>query len=200
MTKRKIVGLLAREHGLFALKALVDSDSFEIDLVFTHRYEPKSKGGQERSEFKQYLDYCSANGIELVEVNSKKEAKDIINKLNPLDNLDILLSVSWRYLVGVDILALFPFGGINLHRGLLPNYPGAEPILQALKNGDDKVYITAHKMIEEIDQGELIKTYEHSINHLDFEKIDDKVECIKKELGPQFGVLSLEALALRMEK
>lgn len=194
--KRKLVGLLARDHGLYALKALMNSPSFEVALVFTHRYEPKSLGGKERAEFRHYQEYCCENEIELLEVDSKKEANEMIHSLSFLGDLDVLLSVSWRYLVSKEILERFAFGGVNLHRGLLPNYPGAEPILQALKNGDEQIYISAHKMIEEIDQGKVLKLYGHSVNHLNSLAMDVKINRIKEELGPHFGDLSIEALML----
>ncbi|MEC9282168.1 MAG: formyltransferase family protein, partial [Bdellovibrionota bacterium] len=119
------------------------------------------------------------------------------NSLGRFSDTDVLLSVSWRYLIPMEALGQFPLGGVNLHRGLLPNYPGAEPILQALKNGDEKIFITAHKMIKEIDRGEILKLYEHPINHLNSLSLDAKIKTIKKELGPHFGDLCIEVLSLQ---
>ena len=86
-------------------------------------------------------------------------------------------------------------GGLNLHRGKLPNYPGAEPIKQALNNKDSHITVTSHLLAEEIDSGEPIALYKHPVNHND-RSLDDNVERLKEELTPNFGPLLIKSLEL----
>jgi methionyl-tRNA formyltransferase len=42
---------------------------------------------------------------------------------------------------------------VNIHPSLLPHYRGLEPVLQAMKAGDNKFGVTVHRLAESIDAG-----------------------------------------------
>ena len=54
---------------------------------------------------------------------------------------------------------------INIHYSLLPKYRGASPIQSSLLNGDLISGITFMKMLEGLDDGDLIKQYEINIKN-----------------------------------
>ena len=91
-------------------------------------------------------------------------------------------------------------GGVNLHRGKLPEYAGAEPIKQALNNKEKLIYITSHILAEEIDSGDIITEYEHPVNYNGKNSFNENIERLKRELTPYFGPLLINSLDMMAEK
>lgn len=198
----KIVGYFAREHGLNGLVSLLNSDNYKPICIFTHRFKPKSQdpNRSEREDFSEYESLCRKNNIPLYTVDSKKEAMKIEEILMELEEFDFIASISWRRLIPEDQLNMPKIGGVNLHRGKLPDYAGAEPIKQALNNKDQFIYITSHILEKEIDSGETITTYEHPVNYDHKESLDENIERLKRELTPHFGPLLIKSLNLMVER
>ena len=61
-------------------------------------------------------------------------ALDIIKELNP----DIIIVVAYGKILPKDILDLPPYGCVNVHASLLPEYRGAAPIQRAVIDGKTK--------------------------------------------------------------
>ncbi|MGM0444334.1 MAG: formyltransferase family protein, partial [Fibrobacterota bacterium] len=120
----------------------------------------------------------------------------VVQELAP----DLLVSVSWRMLIPPSILAIPRFGGVNLHRGFLPRYKGAEPVRRALENGDHEIGITAHVLAEEIDAGEVLAVVRHPVLSGYTHSLHDLTECLKSEITPLFGPLLIEALDILAEQ
>lgn len=198
----KVVGFLAREHGLNGLASLIDSDVYNPICIFTHKLKPKSEDPNrfEREDFKKYESLCKTHNIPLYAIDSKKEAIKIEEILMELKKFDFIVSISWRRLIPANQLNMPKIGGINLHRGKLPEYPGAEPIKQALNNRDRFVYITSHVLAEEIDSGETIAVYKHPVNYNNNESLYENIERLKRELTPHFGPLLIKSLNLMVVK
>lgn len=194
--KKKVLAFLARAHGLNGLQALVKSPDFSIVALVTHKLLPKSEDSlrQERPEYRQFLDIAKALQLPFFTVDGQKEQLEIDKALLHL-SYDWIVSISWRRLIPTEILEHASQGGVNLHRGRLPDYPGAEPIKQALLKGDSSVTISAHRLTPQLDEGELLAVYEHSLVHLDPTlPIEQRIAQIKEELTPHFGPLLLQAL------
>ncbi|MDP1835694.1 MAG: formyltransferase family protein [Chlamydiales bacterium] len=184
----RVVALLARTHGLNGLQALLNSTKYQVVAIATHRLLPKSESEEraERSDFAHYQTLATQHDIPLYTVDSKAEQQKLEETLLNMD-YDFLASISWRRLIPLSLINHARFGGVNLHRGRLPDYPGAEPIKQALSKGDKTVVITAHILDEQIDHGRTLCVYEHPVTHQDIERIKD-------ELTSHFGPLLLQAL------
>ena len=200
--KYSVVGFLAREHGLNGLNSLVNSDTYNTICVFTHKLKPKSQDSNRsvREDYSEYESLCRNNNIPLYAIDSKKEAIKIDEILLELKDFDFIASISWRRLIPVNQLNMPKIGGVNLHRGKLPDYAGAEPIKQALNNGDHFVFITSHILAEEIDCGETIATYKHPANFNNNESLYENIERLKFELKPHFGPLLIKSLDTMVEK
>lgn len=190
-----VVGFFAREHGLNGLQALLQSDNYKVLALFTHRLKPLSEDPErsEREEYSQYIALTQKHHIPLYSIDSKKEESEIEKILSSLD-FDYIASISWRRLIPSNILAMAKKGCINLHRGKLPNYPGAEPIKQALINRDKEITITAHVMTEVIDGGRTVAFYRHPVNYQENKTMEENIDRLKKEITPFFGPLLLESL------
>lgn len=177
----KIAAFLAREHGLAGLKALLNEANVQITALYTHRYEPQSR--QERAEIPLYLAIAKQHHLPFQTIDSSKEMEALT-----LD-ADLILSISWRYRFSQKLLLSCPLGGINIHRGALPQYGGAEPIKRALQNGEKQILICAHQMIEQIDAGPVLEYAIHDVVRIEGEGMEIAVERIKKEITPLFALL-----------
>jgi methionyl-tRNA formyltransferase len=78
--------------------------------------------------------------------------REQIARLQP----DLLISFAYGRIFGPKFLALFPWGGINIHPSLLPKYRGAAPIPQAILNRDRETGITIQKLAAEMDAGDIL--------------------------------------------
>jgi len=198
----KVVGFLAREHGLNGLAGLINSDNYKPVCIFTHKFIPKSQdpNRSEREDFSKYELLCKTHNIPLYAIDSKEEAMKIDEILTELKEFDFITSISWRRLIPVNQLNMAKIGGVNLHRGKLPDYAGAEPIKQALNSGNHFIYITSHILAEEIDSGDTISAHKHPVNYDNNQSLDKNIERLKCELTPHFGSLLIKSLNLMVDR
>jgi methionyl-tRNA formyltransferase len=81
------------------------------------------------------------------------------NALNNLRdvNCDILVSVNYLFVIENDLISLPKKIAINFHGSLLPKYRGRTPHVWAIINGEKITGITAHKIDEGCDTGDIIE-------------------------------------------
>ena len=120
-----------------------------------------------------YADRCG-----LCVVRSEGEIRDetvrTIAGLMP----DIVISANWRRLIGRSVLDQARFGGLNVHRSLLPAYGGLNPINWAVVNGETESGVTIHDLADRIDHGDIILQRRFPI-----ETSETGFEVHKKSLG-----------------
>lgn len=154
MTRARLrtVALAARDPGIALLRdGLLKHPDLDLCAVVTHGLLPKAEGGGERAELAQFRQLCESGGVPLI-VADGATAKDL-GSLFPSGPLDLLISLSWRYILPQVVLDRFRHGCLNLHRGALPTYAGAKPVQRAIEAGETRVAITCHEMVEEVDAG-----------------------------------------------
>src|SRR3990167_4330717 len=193
----RTVALLGRESGIFVLKdALLNNPLINMTAVYTHGLLPKKEGGLQRPELSHYMDICKSANIPL-HVLDMPEARQLVSYL-PKEDFDLLIVLSWRYILEKSILDRPKVAAMNVHRGALPKYKGAEPVLRAINAGDRSVSITAHHMTEQLDDGQIVATVEIDILPCPA-SVDAKeyAEQIKQTLYPHYAPLvrfSIESL------
>lgn len=194
MKKIKIVALLARDVGLNVLQnVLIPDKRFEICYVISHKKLPKSEGGSVRPESEDYFKECQRHNIKLLFLDYP-EAKHPEKYLPPSTSFDLLIVLSWRFILTKEFLNRFNLA-INIHRGELPKYKGAEPVKQAVEAGEKHIEITAHQMVEEIDAGPTICKVAYNIHPCPIKMLLlDYVETIKSNLKPLYAPLVKEAI------
>ncbi len=69
---------------------------------------------------------------------------------------DLIIVASYGKILPKELLAIAPYGAINAHASLLPQYRGASPIQNALLNGDTQTGVTLIQMDEGLDTGPMI--------------------------------------------
>jgi methionyl-tRNA formyltransferase len=70
--------------------------------------------------------------------------------------VDLLLSVSWRYMIPPSIYKRARLGSFVLHDSLLPQYRGFSPTVWAMINGEKQTGVTLFHMAEAVDAGDIV--------------------------------------------
>ena len=84
------------------------------------------------------------------------EALKIMQELKP----DLTVVAAYGKILPKDILDVAPFGNVNVHGSLLPQYRGSAPIQWSVINGDKVTGITTMFMAEGMDTGDMIMKFE----------------------------------------
>ena len=69
---------------------------------------------------------------------------------------DLIVVAAYGRILPNAILALPPYGCINVHASLLPKYRGAGPIQWAIANGEAETGITIMQISEQMDAGDIL--------------------------------------------
>ena len=69
---------------------------------------------------------------------------------------DILIAVSWRYMVPAQVYQRARSGAFVFHDSLLPAYRGFAPTVWAIANGEDHTGVTLFEMTEAVDSGAIV--------------------------------------------
>jgi methionyl-tRNA formyltransferase len=193
----RTVALIGRDGGLALLRdGLLDNERVDLVGVFTHGKLPHAEGGGVRSELQTYKLICAEENVPLTVLDAP-DARRLEDHL-PSD-LDLLVVLSWRFILAPAALRVPKLGALNLHRGALPEFAGAEPVRRAIEAGKTRTAITAHMMVEKIDMGPEIARVWVDIPPLPPNSSSaEHAETIKKRLVGLYAPLAraaIEALA-----
>ncbi len=71
---------------------------------------------------------------------------------------DVIVSVAAPEIFKLELLSIPRLGCINMHSGRLPTYRGMMPTFWQMLRGEPAVTITAHRMAEKLDAGDVLAT------------------------------------------
>jgi len=71
-------------------------------------------------------------------------------------SVDLILAVSWRYMIPSDVYRKARLGAFVFHDSLLPGYRGFAPTVWAIVNGEDHTGVTLFAMVDEVDAGDIV--------------------------------------------
>lgn len=71
-------------------------------------------------------------------------------------SVDLMLVVSWRYLIPASIYARAKRGTYIFHDSLLPTYRGFAPTVWAIVNGEDHTGVTLFEIADDVDSGDIV--------------------------------------------
>ncbi len=143
--------------GLSALRSIVAS-GHEVGLVVT---PGETRGKPDGTPFPSVAAYAIRHGLRIV--RSEDKVCDQTIQTNALLKPDIVISANWRKLISRSVLDHARFGGLNVHRSLLPAYGGLDPINWAVVNGKTESGVTIHVLDDRIDLGDIILQRRFSI-------------------------------------
>ena len=69
---------------------------------------------------------------------------------------DLMVLAGFMRILGASAIARFPGRIVNIHPSLLPAFPGAHAVEQALEYGVKSTGVTVHFVDEEVDHGPII--------------------------------------------
>jgi methionyl-tRNA formyltransferase len=101
---------------------------------------------------------------------------------------EVLVVVAYGLLVPPEVLALPPFGCVNIHASLLPRWRGAAPIERAILAGDTSTGITIMQLDAGLDSGPILLQERLPISR------DHTGGSLRAELAPLGAQALLEAL------
>jgi methionyl-tRNA formyltransferase len=134
--------------GVACLQELLGQGA-NVVAVVTHRDDPG-----ETIWFGSVAELAAANGIpvQTPEDPNVPAFVEEVRRLRP----DLIFSFYYRRLLSQAILAVPPFGAINLHGSLLPKYRGRAPLNWVLARGETATGVTLHYMDARADHGDII--------------------------------------------
>ena len=124
----------------------------------------------------------TGTGVQVVLVN-KEQLETKLKKIIKQHNITLGFVITFSFKVPAAVYAIPEKGFFNVHSGPLPEYRGADPVFQQVKNRDEKTGVTIHKLTENFDAGDIVIK-----------------EMIKADFNDTYGLLNnkLSELASRL--
>jgi methionyl-tRNA formyltransferase len=145
----KLVLLCATQRGLAVLKKLTELlPTCELAVV-SFREE-----SCEPPFFEAVREFSLAHNGSFFEAR-RIESEDMA-ELWQGTSIDLILAVSWRYLIPVTIYKRARLGTYVFHDSLLPAYRGFSPTVWAMINGETETGVTLFEINERMDGGAII--------------------------------------------
>lgn len=182
----RIVFMGTPDFAAASLRKLLE-EGFEVVGVFTQPDRPKGRGME--LAFSPVKELALQAGLPVYQPDKMRDgtALSILRELRPA----ILAVVAYGRILPDELLALPPYGAVNVHGSLLPKYRGAAPIQWAVLNGDAVTGVTTMYLAHDMDAGDLIFAEETPIG--EFETSGELFDRLK-EMGAELLVKTLRAI------
>ncbi len=145
----RILLLCATRRGYLFLEKLAELLPRSELIVFSFREELR-----EPPFVDDICDLTLAVGGQFVEIQrTDVSLRSHFQKYAPID---LMLVVSWRYLIPSGIYGLPRKGTFVFHDSLLPEYRGFSPTVWAIVNGEDHTGVSIFEIAEEVDSGPIV--------------------------------------------
>ena len=135
--------------GYQCLEWLIGHPSIVVRLVISHQ---PYKG--ENVWFNSVLNLAREYRIAVLDADIDKAAK--ITSAVQTAKPDFILSINYRKIISSMLLSVPTRGAYNIHDSLLPAYKGFSPSVWAMLKGETETGVTIHKMVEEVDSGDIV--------------------------------------------
>jgi methionyl-tRNA formyltransferase len=149
--KYKTIFMGTPEFALLGLRAILNSDVFEIVGVFTQPDKPI--GRKQISTPPPIKTLALENNLSVFQPQKIRTEAEVIRNLQP----DLIVVIAYGQIIPQEILDIPTFGCINVHASLLPKYRGAACLNAPILNGDTKTGITIMKMDAGLDTGPILR-------------------------------------------
>ena len=183
----RLVFMGTPEFACESLKTLIEN-SYIVVAVVTAPDKPAGRGQKiNQSAVKQY---SLEHGIPVLQPEKLKD-ESFVEELRTYKS-DLQVVVAFRMLPEV-VWNMPPFGTINLHGSLLPQYRGAAPLNWPIINGDTESGVTTFLLDKEIDTGNILFQEKISIGAEDtVGDLHDRLMVI----GSRLVLKTIDALAV----
>lgn len=149
-TNLRIVFMGTPEFAVASLDALLQAGCNVVGVI-TAPDKPAGRGMQlQQSAVKKYATQHNLNILQPEKLKNEIFIKELQNL-----QADLQIVVAFRMLPEI-VWNMPPFGTINVHGSLLPQYRGAAPINWAIINGEKTTGVTTFKLKHQIDTGNIL--------------------------------------------
>ena len=148
----KIVFMGTPDFAEESLKAIYEA-GHEIVAVVTNPDKPKGRGMKMIPS--PVKEYAIEKNLKIFQPEKVKNNEEFVNALRALQP-DVICVVAYGKILPKEILNIPPYGCINVHASLLPQYRGAAPVQWAVLNGDKTTGVTTMYMDVGMDTGDMI--------------------------------------------
>lgn len=176
----KIVFMGTMNFAVPILRALNESD--EVVLVVT---QPDRPAGRKRDLRASPVKECALR-LDLPVFQPEKIRRDFAPVVSA--HPDLIVVAAYGQMIPKAVLDLPPFGCVNVHASLLPQYRGGAPMQRAIMAGDAETGVTVMHMAEKMDSGDLISQASLPI------LLSDDVESLEAKLADLGASLLLASL------
>ena len=157
MPRLKVLYAGSPEASAHTLERLVeysgrDDCGFEVCAVLSN---PPTAKGRHKTPTPTPVAFTAARlGLPcLTPERLNADARKQVSALSP----DILVCFAYGHIFGPKFLALFKFGGLNLHPSALPKYRGCSPVNAAILNRDTETAFTVQTLSLAMDEGAIVR-------------------------------------------
>ena len=137
----------------FALPAL-DALHAEHQVVLVVTQPDRRRGRGQKLAYPPVKEAALSKNLPLWQPPSLR-GPEAIERLRMV-RADVFVTAAIGYLIPPQVLAIPPFGCLNLHASLLPRWRGAAPISAAILHGDAETGVTLMLMDEGLDTGPIL--------------------------------------------
>lgn len=174
----KLVFMGTPDYAVNTLEGLI-SAGHNVAAVFAR---PDKPVGRKHIITPPPVKVCAqSHGIAVYQPNTLRdgEAEEILREIAP----DAIVVVAYGKILPKEILQIPKYGCVNGHASLLPQYRGASPIQWCIVCGEKETGVTAMKMDEGMDTGDILKTVKTEIGAEETaEELFDRLSVITAEL------------------
>ena len=174
----KLVFMGTPDYAVNTLEALI-SAGHNVAAVFA---QPDKPVGRKHIITPPPVKVCAENhGIAVYQPNTLRDGKaeEILKEIAP----DAIVVVAYGKILPKEILNIPKYGCVNGHASLLPKYRGASPIQWCIVCGETETGVTAMKMDEGMDTGDILETAKTEIGDEETaEELFDRLSGLTAEL------------------
>ncbi len=149
----RIVFMGSSDASATALRGILRSPLLNVVGVVTQPDRPA--GRRQRFTPCPCKAYATLQGVGPVISPEKVNAPEVLDQIGRL-RPDVIAVVAFGQFLGKRLLALPPYGCVNGHFSLLPQYRGAAPVQAAIAAGDAVSGVTVMQMAEGMDDGDML--------------------------------------------
>jgi methionyl-tRNA formyltransferase len=194
MNKPKLVFMGTPDFAVPILRMLLE-EGYEILAIVTQPDRPK--GRKRVLTPSPVKDEALRHNIPVLQPEKLRHPESVaeIVALQP----ELIVTAAYGQILPKAILELPPYGCLNVHGSLLPNYRGGAPIQRAIMNGDAVTGVTLMYMAAGLDTGDMIRKVEVPIEEEDntgtmFLKLSEAGKELLRSTLPELLAGQLQAI------
>lgn len=123
--------------------------NFQIEAVITKPQPPHHK-----EEF-PVIAFAKSKAIKVLTAQNKQELSDLFATKPVKSHLGVV--IDYGVIIAKEVIDYFPFGIINSHFSLLPQWRGADPITFSILSGQSETGVSLMLVNDSLDEGALLK-------------------------------------------